>query len=198
MKCRQERTGADLSVFGTIDDSKVISKGYERILLPMLSADLGKSIVCCPRTREEVAQFMDRVCPSDMSGHVDAVILDQNIDLQQSDVVLGTDLALGLRFRNFAGLVIIRSANAMEKNSHLSSLGEDPVDLWLDKESSNQSIVSPILEALAEKSRRDFGSMCCSDEASGSSTSLGYSSTGVELSAVVPSRSPLSTLHNRR
>jgi len=138
-------------VIGTIDDSKVISKGYKRILLPMLSADIEKSIVCCPRNREEVEQFMEQVCPGDSSGHVDAVLLDQNIDLQQSDIVYGTDLAIELRARNFTGLIIIRSANAFEKDLHFRTLREKPVDLWLDKEGSNQDVVEPIREAMAEK-----------------------------------------------
>lgn len=49
-----------LKVFA-IDDSELICKGYERLLLPQLQADMANSEVCCPKTLTDVRRFIDNV-----------------------------------------------------------------------------------------------------------------------------------------
>jgi hypothetical protein len=54
---------SQLKVF-VIDDSEMMCKGYSRLLLPQLKADLSQSEVCCPKTKEDVRNFIENV----MSG----------------------------------------------------------------------------------------------------------------------------------
>lgn len=135
-------------VVGTIDDSKLISKGYERILLPMLSADVDKSIICCPKTGDEVRQFVDQVSGRFDGNFADVVLLDQNIELKNG-VVLGTDLAQELRARDYNGVVVIRSAHGAGSLTP----AEGTVNLIMGKDASIQSIATPILEALLAKKK---------------------------------------------
>ena len=74
-----------------IDDSAVLCKGYERLLLPQLSSG-EDSVVCCPDTQESIARFMEQVTGSSpveaargegdplAAKPADIVILDQHID----------------------------------------------------------------------------------------------------------------------
>jgi len=46
-----------------IDDSKIICKGYERLLLPLLKCDSKSSLVTCPKSKEDIRQFLEVVLP---------------------------------------------------------------------------------------------------------------------------------------
>jgi hypothetical protein len=59
---------------------KLICKGYEKLLLPLMNCDMEHSHVCCPKSRADVDAFLDLV----LRTHADIVILDQNIDMSLS------------------------------------------------------------------------------------------------------------------
>jgi hypothetical protein len=64
-----------------IDDSELICKGYQKLLLASLRADLDNSVVCCPKTKAEVEIFVNHVM------NCDICILDQHIELNGSSNV---------------------------------------------------------------------------------------------------------------
>jgi hypothetical protein len=157
-----------------IDDSKMICKGYERLLLPQLKvtpmhcfrsfncsfllltcncarspqADTPCSSVCCPQSPEDVAAFLDAVLAPPVA---DIVLLDQNIELQHgAETAFGTDLAKELRQRNFAGLVAIRSANA-EVSDITAYMQSGHVDVCIGKEVATAAVVAILSRALEEK-----------------------------------------------
>ena len=92
---------SQLRVFA-IDDSEMMCKGYVKLLLPQLKADISNSEVCCPKNMSQVQQFIQHVlyglngsttgsnCSTsseeDGRGEMGAniVILDQNIDFSVS------------------------------------------------------------------------------------------------------------------
>jgi hypothetical protein len=44
-----------------IDDSRLICKGYSKMVLPQLKANLHKSYICCPAVRADIKHFVDTV-----------------------------------------------------------------------------------------------------------------------------------------
>jgi len=134
-------------VVWAIDDSATICKGYNKLLLPKIDANLSSSHVCCPSTKNDVAGFLN----SAMLAPVDVVILDQNIELKDSrEMTMGTDLAVELRNRHFEGLVLIRSGNstAVDIKRYMQS---GAVDGCLDKDGSYASLAEQINMLLLEK-----------------------------------------------
>jgi hypothetical protein len=88
-----------LKVFA-IDDSEMMCKGYSRLLLPQLKADLSQSEVCCPKTKEEVRKFIENAL--DPSKHANICILDQNIELKsRNGAVVGAMLFFYLSIQFF-------------------------------------------------------------------------------------------------
>jgi len=72
-----------------IDDSSLICKGYERLCLPRLKADMAKSCVCCPTSKTDVDDFLSFVLGKEVTsscGPADIIIFDQNIDLGHGQV----------------------------------------------------------------------------------------------------------------
>eukprot|EP00615_Pteridomonas_danica_P000953 CAMPEP_0114331592 /NCGR_PEP_ID=MMETSP0101-20121206/2514_1 /TAXON_ID=38822 ORGANISM="Pteridomonas danica, Strain PT" /NCGR_SAMPLE_ID=MMETSP0101 /ASSEMBLY_ACC=CAM_ASM_000211 /LENGTH=546 /DNA_ID=CAMNT_0001461975 /DNA_START=953 /DNA_END=2593 /DNA_ORIENTATION=- len=53
---------SNLKVYA-VDDSKIICKGYERLLLPLLKCDSKSSLVTCPKSKEDIRQFLEVVLP---------------------------------------------------------------------------------------------------------------------------------------
>jgi hypothetical protein len=66
-----------------IDDSMMICKGYERILLKRMNADVVKSQIVCCESRAQAASFLNSVLGEEADNDVpaDVAILDQNIDI---------------------------------------------------------------------------------------------------------------------
>eukprot|EP00614_Pseudopedinella_elastica_P001301 CAMPEP_0172609764 /NCGR_PEP_ID=MMETSP1068-20121228/29678_1 /TAXON_ID=35684 /ORGANISM="Pseudopedinella elastica, Strain CCMP716" /LENGTH=531 /DNA_ID=CAMNT_0013413345 /DNA_START=45 /DNA_END=1640 /DNA_ORIENTATION=+ len=128
-----------------IDDSKMICKGYNRILLPALGGVENESNVCCPQEPEAVQGFIDHVLGRPSGSPADVVIIDQHIELSspQSTTVFGTDLASELRSNNFDGLVFIRSANSSKQDCEFY-LSTGSVDGCLGKAESHKDIASNI------------------------------------------------------
>eukprot|EP00614_Pseudopedinella_elastica_P003747 CAMPEP_0172604884 /NCGR_PEP_ID=MMETSP1068-20121228/25136_1 /TAXON_ID=35684 /ORGANISM="Pseudopedinella elastica, Strain CCMP716" /LENGTH=684 /DNA_ID=CAMNT_0013407111 /DNA_START=159 /DNA_END=2213 /DNA_ORIENTATION=+ len=139
-----------------IDDSKMICKGYERMVLPKLKADKSTSIVSCPLSKVDVDNFVDEVIGKGPSGHqpADIVILDQHIELQGGMTMYGTDLAHDLRSTHaFGGLVLIRSANSSE-DDRKGYMKSEEVDGCLGKDQSHKEMVQSLRVAYAEKRQR--------------------------------------------
>jgi len=151
-----------------IDDSKLICKGYERILLPALGLSGGDSKVCCPDSTEAVNRFVDDVIGTSdfpVVRPADVVLLDQNIELKEAStdesaslmkradaVVLGTDIARDLRKRDYNGLIIIRSANSSAEDKEKYYARGD-VDFCVGKASSNKELAKSIAGAYHDRKR---------------------------------------------
>mmetsp|Transcript_1599 Transcript_1599/g.3216 ORF Transcript_1599/g.3216 Transcript_1599/m.3216 type:complete len:97 (-) Transcript_1599:294-584(-) len=81
----------------------------------------------------------------------DIVVLDQNIDLEADNrTVYGTDLADQLRSHGFAGLILIRSANAGDADCTDHRLS-GAVDGCISKDGSNKDLVASIRKEYAPK-----------------------------------------------
>jgi len=131
-----------------IDDSSMICKGYERLCLPALKADIASSRVVCPRSKADVDDFLAFVIGKD--GSADIIILDQNIELcKEEGIIFGTALASKLRGLGFLGLIAIRSANSSpdDKMRYLKA----GADLCIGKDQSNKVLASIISCAYVEK-----------------------------------------------
>jgi hypothetical protein len=81
-----ERSMARLSsvklTVGAIDDSSMMCKGYQKLLLPLLDADVDSSFIICPESIGDIDRFYSlstSSIPNRKSPNV--IILDQNIDL---------------------------------------------------------------------------------------------------------------------
>jgi len=136
-----------------IDDSRVICKGIDRILLKALKADRSTSVVCCPENESDVAFFIEQVLVP--NPPVALVLLDQNIELEHgSQLVLGTSLADELRAQSYKGLLVIRSANAATSDDD-EYLRSGSVDICIGKHESLQNSVGLIARAYAAKKRND-------------------------------------------
>jgi hypothetical protein len=130
-----------------IDDSVMLCKAYERIVLPKLGADMARSKVIRPFSQKCVDDFVVDALgvvtdgSLDASAHADVVILDQNIEFVESGinkVVFGTNLATKLRSCGFTGLVIVRSAS-LEVCDKTDYHQNGAVDLCLRKLGSKHS-----------------------------------------------------------
>ena len=134
-----------------IDDSRVICKGIDRILLKALEADRSTSVVCCPESEADVAAFMDQVFVPLPPAAI--VLLDQNIELGNGTPrVLGTTLADELRLRRYEGLVVIRSANAAASDEE-EYLRSGSVDACIGKHETLQSSVGLIVKAFNSRKK---------------------------------------------
>ena len=117
-----------------IDDSRMICKGYERILLKQIGASRTSS-VCCPESEKDVDEFLHEASGTrkiENCTPADIVLLDQNIDLRASpkNCIRGADLAVGLRSRGYHRMVVIRSANSSVKD-HTTYMSSGDVDLCI-------------------------------------------------------------------
>jgi hypothetical protein len=148
----------------TIDDSLMLCKGYERIILPHLNADMAASRVVRPTSHSDVDAFVDNALggggastPGGCANRpADVVILDQNIEFEEHGahrIVHGTSLAAQLRSAGFNGLVVVRSAN-MSSEDVEEYLRHGTVDCCIGKTGSNQKVAQDIKEALALKDRK--------------------------------------------
>ena len=142
-----------------IDDSVMLCKAYERIVLPKLGADMARSKVIRPSSQKCVDGFIADALGAatdgslDASTHADVVILDQNIEFVESgvnQVALGTDLATKLRSCGFLGLVVVRSAN-FETSDIEDYMKDGAVDVCLGKVGSNQMVAENIQKAFITK-----------------------------------------------
>lgn len=130
----------------------MISKGYERLILPECHAS-EDSCVETPTKKSAVDIFFNSVigCEESRNRPADIVILDQHIEFNTGEpLILGTDIAHNLRAQNFQGLVLIRSANSstIDCARYLSS-GE--VDGCLGKAQSPSELVQSITKAYWKK-----------------------------------------------
>lgn len=135
---------------------KLISKGYERLVLPECHAS-EDSCVETPTATSAVDEFFNSVLGSEESNSrpADIVILDQNIELNTGEpLILGTDIAHNLRVHHFKGLVLIRSANSSvtDRENYLSS-GE--VDGCLGKAQSPSELVRSIAKVYWENKMKE-------------------------------------------
>lgn len=146
----------------------MICKGYQKLLLPLMEADMQLSTVICPKTSEEVDLFFADVIGGrrgDRSGDreetlvstpaltpADVVILDQNIDLKgtENGTIHGTDLALKLRTSGFKGLIVLRSGNSSVQNIQ-EYTASGAVDACLGKDGNHRELAAQILAAYARK-----------------------------------------------
>jgi hypothetical protein len=140
------RCFTDSMTISAIDDSKLICKGYERVLFKKLQADVNTSMVCCPTSQKTVQAYVDRVCgvTGDSS---DILIIDQNINLpEERSIVYGTELAKEIRGRFFCGFIALRTANdsAQEIETYLS---EGNIDICLGKSDSHDVVAEQIKQA---------------------------------------------------
>jgi len=148
-----------------IDDSKILCKGYKRLVLPKLKADKDLSCVVCPISSSCIDRFMDESMGTGsrlddkQNRPADIVILDQNIDVTSNVGVqicheLGTKLAIDLRSRNFKGLILIRSANSTEADV-AGYLQTGAVDSCLGKDQGNGKLVASIGSAFHHKQAKN-------------------------------------------
>jgi len=148
-----------------LDDSKMICKGYQRLLLPSMQANIEKSLVTCPNSTGDVESFVEDVLGSGepkagcedipFRKAADVVILDQNIDLKDTDknVIYGTDVAMTLKARGFAGLMLLRTGNSsMHENENYMATGA--VDAILGKDVNYDALATQTFEAYARKKRK--------------------------------------------
>jgi hypothetical protein len=158
-------------IVGAIDDSSMICKGYQKLLLPNMGADLEASFVVCPEAEGDIERFMSLALgdAANRRAQADVVILDQNLDLTSHKVrmikskpillsahpcpsfekqtVLGTDIAIKLRSSGFQGLVVVRSANSSTVDiAHYMSTGA--VDCCLGKDQGFKPMTKSILQLL--------------------------------------------------
>lgn len=142
----------DSLTISAIDDSKLICKGYERVLFKKLQADASTSIVCCPTSQNAVQAYVDRVCGL-IGDASDILIIDQNIDLtEETSIAYGTEIAKEIRGRSFDGLIALRTANdsAQEVEKYLS---EGSIDICLGKSDSHDVVAEQIKQAYVKKIR---------------------------------------------
>jgi hypothetical protein len=62
---------------------QIICKGYERLIFPELQANMRTSLVVCPKSKNDVDDFISQVLGiggSELDA-ADIVIMDQNIEL---------------------------------------------------------------------------------------------------------------------
>lgn len=143
-----------------LDDAKIICKGYEKLVLRQLGANVASSVVCCPTNHQEVRQFMDTASGDFISGGgmqqtvpAAVTILDQNLDFESEHTLLGTDLAFELRHkRNYEGLIVLRSGNSTSSDVE-SYMQGGCVDLCLGKDQRNRDVANAIEAAYRKKSR---------------------------------------------
>mmetsp|Transcript_729 Transcript_729/g.906 ORF Transcript_729/g.906 Transcript_729/m.906 type:complete len:735 (+) Transcript_729:145-2349(+) len=135
-----------------IDDSKLICKGYERLLLPLLKCDSKSSLVTCPKSNDDVDEFMTYI--KTKVNPINIVIFDQNIDLNLvndgATTILGTDLAKELKDNHFKGLVVIRSANSSSSDFD-QYMSTGVVDFCVGKSESHKDLASRIQNAYISK-----------------------------------------------
>jgi len=142
----------DSLIVAAIDDSKLICKGYERVLFKKLQADTRSSKVCCPLSLTALQTYVDIVCGA--TGHAsDILIIDQNIDLAEtSSTAYGTEIVKDIRCRSFAGLIVLRTANNSvdEVGNYLN---EGCVDICVGKSDSQDVVAKQIKQAYVRKIR---------------------------------------------
>mmetsp|Transcript_731 Transcript_731/g.909 ORF Transcript_731/g.909 Transcript_731/m.909 type:complete len:734 (+) Transcript_731:145-2346(+) len=142
---------SNLKVYA-IDDSKIICKGYERLLLPLLKCDSKSSLVTCPKSNDDVDEFMTYI--KTKVNPINIVIFDQNIDLNLvndgATTILGTDLAKELKDNHFKGLVVIRSANSSSSDFD-QYMSTGVVDFCVGKSESHKDLASRIQNAYISK-----------------------------------------------
>ena len=138
----------------------MICKGYQRLLLPSMQANIESSLVTCPASPEDIESFVEDVLGSNdlketpFRNAADVVILDQNIDLQDTDnkIMYGTDVAMTLKSRGFAGLILLRTGNSSlhEKEMYFATGAVDDI---IAKDGNNKELANKIFEAYARKRR---------------------------------------------
>jgi hypothetical protein len=143
----------DSMTISAIDDSKLICKGYERVLFKKLRADETTSMVCCPTSQNAVQAYVNRVCG--VTGDAsDILIIDQNINLpEERSIVYGTELAKEIRGRFFRGLIALRTANDSAKDID-TYLSEGHIDICLGKSDSHDIVAEQIKQAYVRKRSR--------------------------------------------
>jgi len=137
-----------------IDDSSLICKGYKRLCLPALKADMTKSRIVCPRSKADVNDFlsyvfMEKTSSDQERGSADIILLDQNIELRGEETVYGTALTSKLRGLGFQGLIAIRSANS--NPSDVTEYLKSGADLCIGKDQTNKAFASIISSAYLKK-----------------------------------------------
>jgi hypothetical protein len=79
------------------------------------------------------------------------------LDFKQENAVLGTDLAIALRGREFAGLVLIRSANSSEQDA-ATYLATGAVDGCVGKAAPTKVVAAELAAAYHKKKESTVGS----------------------------------------
>jgi hypothetical protein len=136
--CARLRESRNVRTHQKIPVHKVLCKGYSRILLPALNADIERSEVVCPSSEQCVDSFIAKALGKDQLKEIDCdeadiVLLDQNIELQSGTVckhsvffVITTPLfshTLKLRFtweqisRMFSGLTISKGLFSFDQRT---------------------------------------------------------------------------------
>jgi hypothetical protein len=151
-----------------IDDSKILCKGYERLVLPKLKADKASSCVVCPVSSSCIDRFMSESIGASSTDDKEnrpagIAILDQHISFTNSagvetHHVLGTNLAEDMRSRNFKGLVLIRSANSTKEDC-AGYLQSGAVDGCLGKDQGSEELVAEICAAFCRKKQDGMTSL---------------------------------------
>eukprot|EP00613_Pedinella_sp_CCMP2098_P064427 CAMPEP_0171987764 /NCGR_PEP_ID=MMETSP0993-20121228/275557_1 /TAXON_ID=483369 /ORGANISM="non described non described, Strain CCMP2098" /LENGTH=226 /DNA_ID=CAMNT_0012640715 /DNA_START=155 /DNA_END=835 /DNA_ORIENTATION=+ len=143
-----------------IDDSKILCKGYTKLLLPLMQADMVNSTVICPTSPEDVESFVEAVLAGNTASNLtgkaaDIVVLDQNIDISNLRTVYGTDVALTLKTRGYNGLILLRTGNLSpdDKKAYMAS---GAVHGWLGKDTNHATTATQIFE---EYSRKEKGTV---------------------------------------
>jgi hypothetical protein len=133
---------------------QLICKGYKRVLLPRMKADVEASFVCCPRAQSDVDEFLGIAeggarfgQPEGSAWPADIVLLDQHIELPDCETVFGTDLARTLRERLFTGFIIIRSGNTTldDNDGYMrKSVRDGTVDGFIGKAAKNNNLATQL------------------------------------------------------
>mmetsp|Transcript_54467 Transcript_54467/g.109551 ORF Transcript_54467/g.109551 Transcript_54467/m.109551 type:complete len:452 (-) Transcript_54467:273-1628(-) len=148
-----------------LDDSNIICKGYKRLLLPLMRADLQSSMATCPTSPEDTESFIEAVlgnidtksagvCAGDVKSSekpADIIILDQNIDFDDKKSILGTDIAMTLKARGFGGLVMLRTGNTSVDDKKMY-FATSAVDACLGKEGGHKKLACRIFKEYRLKS----------------------------------------------
>ena len=147
-----------------IDDSLMSKTVQERVLFPMLGADMA--ISCCVGvTKEEQLGFLEFAL-----GHVDKnlqplqqpfrqadiVTVDQHIDMDGKPHVIGTDLVARLREAGFTGVACIISGGSPVEVARLEAMRG--VDVATSKSNAmGEDFVARVLEALTRRQAEEAG-----------------------------------------
>jgi len=117
-----------------------------------MKADIESSLITCPKTYEDIEIFIESVIGCGEQGNdgelcksADVVVLDQNIDLIDTDneTAYGTDIAQTLRDRNFKGPILLRTGNSSlhEKEKYMAS---GTIDSCMGKDGHHDDLAARI------------------------------------------------------